>query len=399
MQLIALAIAPGIAISLFIFHRDAYNREPKLNLIVSFILGVMVVFPIAWAEQYFSASFDKSVAGIALSAFLGVALIEELGKFLVLRLYAYRRKSFDEPLDGIVYSVMVSMGFATLENWLYVKQFGIQVGFMRMFLAVPAHATFAILMGFYTGKAKFEPRNRLGFLLKGLFWAVLFHGLYDFFLFMQQSPDLKVFGNVETISLLLFLGALASFVIAIRLSLLHIRQHRLLSQKTFNPTETMTLRKAYPGDIPLIRKMAEEVWPVTYGNILSPTQLDYMMKLIYSEKSLQDQMEKGQEFIVTYDGVEPIGFASIGLIEPKAYKLHKIYVLPSQQGKGTGKFIIDQLSKAIISKGGHSLRLNVNRFNNAKLFYEKMGFKVISEEDIDIGEGFFMNDYVMEKKL
>lgn len=395
MDLIAMAIAPGIAICLFIFHRDAYNREPKLNLFASFLLGAVVVYPAAVIEVALNKYVDDTISGIAISAFFVVALTEELAKFIVLRFYAYPKKSFDEPLDGIVYGVMAGMGFATLENILYVLQGGMQTAFLRMFLAVPAHATFGVLMGYHAGKAKFDNKNSGRLLLTGLFWAVLFHGLYDFFLFLQGNRYIKDYIS----DLLLFMGAVASFIIAIRLSLKLIKQHRLLSQQTFNPTETMTLRKAYPADIPLIREMAYKTWPVTYGNILSKEQLDYMLELIYSEQALKEQMEKNHEFIVVYDGVHPVGFASFSLIEPQTYKLHKIYVLPSQQGKGTGRFIIDQLVKAMKSKGAASLQLNVNRHNNAKTFYEKLGFAVIREEDIDIGKGYFMNDYVMEKKL
>ena len=161
----------------------------------------------------------------------------------------------------------------------------------------------------------------------------------------------------------------------------------------------MTIRKAYPADIPLIRDMAYKIWPQTYGSILSQEQIDYMLNLLYSEKVLHQQMEENIEFIIVYDDVHPVGFASFGLTEPQVYKLHKIYVLPSQQGKGTGRFIIDQLVEAMKTKGATSLQLNVNRQNNAKNFYEKLGFVVIKEEDIDIGNGYFMNDYVMEKTL
>lgn len=395
MDLIAMAIAPGIAICLFIFHRDAYNREPKLNLFASFLLGAVVVYPAALIEVALNKYVDDTISGIAISAFFVVALTEELAKFIVLRFYAYPKKSFDEPLDGIVYGVMAGMGFATLENILYVLQGGMQTAFLRMFLAVPAHATFGVLMGYHAGKAKFDNKNSGRLLLTGLFWAVLFHGLYDFFLFLQGNRYIKDYIS----DLLLFMGAVASFIIAIRLSLKLIKQHRLLSQQTFNPTETRTLRKAYPADIPLIREMAYAIWPVTYGNILSKEQLDYMLELIYSEQALKEQMEKNHEFVMVYDGVHPVGFASFSLIEPQTYKLHKIYVLPSQQGKGTGRFIIDQLVKAMKTKGAVSLQLNVNRHNNAKTFYEKLGFAVIREEDIDIGKGYFMNDYVMEKRL
>jgi len=395
MDLIALAIAPGIAICLFIFHRDAYNREPKLNLFVSFMLGVAIVFPVAYAEIFLNQFLDNTIQGIAISAFLVVALIEELGKFIVLRFYAYPKKSFDEPLDGIVYGVMTGMGFATLENILYVQKFGMQTGFLRMFLSVPAHATFGVIMGYYAGKAKFDKPDSFRLLFLGLFCAVLFHGAYDFFLFLQGNPYIKDYIP----DLLLFIGAVSSFIIAIRLSLTHIKKHRLLSQQTYNPTETMTIRKAYPTDIPLIRDMAYKIWPSTYGSILSKDQIDYMLGWFYSEKELHEQMGQHIEFIIVYDGVHPVGFASFGLSEPQVYKLHKIYVLPSQQGKGTGRFIIDQLIKAMKAKGATSLLLNVNRQNNAKNFYEKLGFTVIKEEDIDIGNGYFMNDYVMEKRF
>lgn len=395
MDLIALAIAPGIAICLFIFHRDAYNREPKLNLFVSFFLGAIIVLPVAYTELFFNQFPDQTISGVAISAFLVVAFTEELGKFIILRFYSYPKKSFDEPLDGIVYGIMIGMGFATLENILYVQKFGMQTGFLRMFLSVPAHATFGVLMGYHIGKAKFDKPNSARLLLLGLFWAVLFHGIYDFFLFLQGNPYVKDYIS----DLLLFIGAVTSFIVAIRLSLKHIKKHRILSQQTYNPTETMTIRKAFPADIPLIRDMAYKIWPSTYGSILSQEQIDYMLDLFYSEKALHEQMEQHIEFIIVYDGVHPVGFASFGLSLPRVYKLHKIYVLPSQQGRGTGRFIIDQLVKAMKTKDAISLQLNVNRQNNAKSFYEKLGFVVINEEDIDIGNGYFMNDYVMEKKF
>jgi GNAT superfamily N-acetyltransferase len=264
-----------------------------------------------------------------------------------------------------------------------------------MFTAVPAHATFGVLMGYYVGKAKFDAVNKNRLLLAGLFWAVLFHGAYDYCLFLQGLPAIK-----DIISDgFLFAGALISFIIAIRLSLRHIKIHRRYSQQTYRPTETMALRKAYPHDIPLIRDMAYKIWPVTYGSILLKDQLDYMLGLLYSEARLAADMEKGTEFVMLYDGVQPIGFAAIGLEEPQVYKLHKIYVLPSYQGKGAGKFIINELTTAIKRKGATTLLLNVNRHNPARGFYENLGFAVIKEEDVDIGNGYFMNDYVMEKKV
>jgi RsiW-degrading membrane proteinase PrsW (M82 family)/ribosomal protein S18 acetylase RimI-like enzyme len=397
MNLILLGLAPGVAICLFIFHRDAYNKEPKLNLLLSFILGALIVVPAALTEQalWDSRPGETNIFRIFIKAFFVVALTEELAKYAILRLYAYPKKSFDEPLDGIVYGIVVSMGFATIENIMYVVKFGWEVGILRMFLSVPAHATFGVLMGYHAGKAKFDPSNEKRLLLTGLFWAVLLHGAYDFCLFLQGNSVVNKYVSDG----LLFMGAVASFGIAIRLSMKHIKNHRRLSQKTYRPTETMLIRKAYEHDIPLIRDLTFKIWPATYSSILSPEQIEYMLGMTYTEKALEKQMKGGDEFVIIYDGVEPIGFASVGLVEPKIFKLHKIYVLPSYQGKGTGRFAINELVKAMKRKGGTSLLLNVNRNNKAKDFYEKIGFTVIREEDIDIGNGFFMNDYVMELKL
>jgi ribosomal protein S18 acetylase RimI-like enzyme len=94
-----------------------------------------------------------------------------------------------------------------------------------------------------------------------------------------------------------------------------------------------------------------------------------------------------------------VGFASFSEIEHTVYKLQKIYILHNQQGRGTGKFTIDQILSDIRPKGATALRLNVNRYNKAKTFYERLGFTVIKEEKIDIGNGYVMDDYVMEKQL
>jgi Predicted membrane protein len=309
MDYIALAIAPGLAISLFIFHRDAYNREPKLNMIVSFMWGVLSVVPVFFIERYFTGTFDSSIPGVALQAFFVIAFTEETCKFMVLRLYSYRQRSFDEPLDGIVYSVMVSMGFATLENILYVTTYaqigqGYQVALMRMFLSVPAHATFGVLMGYYVGRAKFNPARRNRLMGLGIFWAVLFHGLYDTFLFWQASPEMEDYIS----DILLFAGAVTSFIVALRLSWKLILRHRMLSQRTFMPTASLNLRRALEKDIPLIRDLSARIWPGTYSTILSQQQIDYMMEMMYSEAALLKQMKEKHEFIIVSDGTEPVGF-------------------------------------------------------------------------------------------
>lgn len=156
---------------------------------------------------------------------------------------------------------------------------------------------------------------------------------------------------------------------------------------------------ATTAHIALIRELTFKVWPQTYAAIISSTQIDYMLEMMYSEASLKKQMEEGCQFLIIYDDDIPVGFASYQEMKPQIFKLHKIYVLPSQQGKGTGKFLLDHIIAEIKSKKAKALQLQVNRHNKAKSFYERLGFVVIDEKDFDIGNGYFMNDYIMEKKL
>lgn len=161
----------------------------------------------------------------------------------------------------------------------------------------------------------------------------------------------------------------------------------------------LKIRKATTGDIPLIRQLTFKVWPQTYTALLSAEQISYMLDLMYSESSLEKQMKEGSQFIIVYDKSDPCGFAAFFPTEPLFYKLDKLYVLPSQQGKGAGKFIIDYIIDDLKKNGVIALQLQVKRDNKARYFYEKLGFKIIKEKDFDIGNGYFMNDYIMEKKL
>lgn len=401
MEYIALALAPGIAICLYIFYTDVHNREPRLNLIVSFILGCLAIIPAIIFERAFNWTIDGSLVGVAIFSFAVVAFSEEFSKYLGLRLYAFPKKSFDEPLDGIVYSVMVSMGFATLENIFYVVSFaqygrGLEVGLQRMFLSVPAHASFAVMMGYYVGKAKFEPAKRFRWMLTGVLLAVFFHGTYDFFLFIPRYSNM----SYQVSEALLAACAIGSYIVCLILSRKLIRRHKLTSKQLFAVMKSMfTIRTTTTGDIELIRKLTYQVWPQTYSSLLSQEQIDYMLEMMYSPSSLQQQMEGGAQFVIINDGNEPVGFASYQEIKPATYKLHKLYVLPSQQGKGTGRYMIDHIIEEIKKKGATSLQLQVNRDNKAKTFYEKLGFTVLEEIKLDIGKGYFMDDYIMEKKL
>jgi protease PrsW len=198
-----LAVLPGLAISFWIYFKDRYEKEPHGLLLLAFLWGCASTVPAILGQMYFRG-LDKAedLWSIALLSFGVIALTEELSKFIFLRFFAYPKRDFNEPMDGIVYGVMIGMGFATLENFLYVFNstddgFAVAVG--RALTAVPAHGAFAVLMGAYVGLAKFVPERRNQYLLYGLGLAIFFHGLYDFFLLQQSYAGLGVMSLVALV--------------------------------------------------------------------------------------------------------------------------------------------------------------------------------------------------------
>ncbi len=203
MELFLLALAPSVAICFFIYFKDKFNPEPKKLLVYSFLLGAFSIVPalaLTYAVKYFfgiNHTASATDTDELIYAFLVVALSEEGAKFFFLRLYAYPKKDFDEPFDGITYAVIISMGFATVENLLYVYDGGgLSTGIHRMFTAVPGHASFAVIMGYYVGMAKFSHRKHLQWIGLGL--AVLLHGIYDACLFLHHYP-IMVIGAILTV--------------------------------------------------------------------------------------------------------------------------------------------------------------------------------------------------------
>ncbi|WP_264551210.1 GNAT family N-acetyltransferase [Flavobacterium sp. N2038] len=164
----------------------------------------------------------------------------------------------------------------------------------------------------------------------------------------------------------------------------------------------ITISEAGLGDIKIIQKITNITWPITYGEILSQEQLDYMLGLFYSDEALAKQIEnKEQLFYLISDSSSTIGF--IGIEHNYKYeaitKIHKIYLLPETQGKGYGKIVFDSIEKLALENNSSALSLNVNRFNTALNFYKKIGFEIKETVDIEIGNGYLMEDYVMGKTL
>lgn len=161
------------------------------------------------------------------------------------------------------------------------------------------------------------------------------------------------------------------------------------------------IRKAKEEDMPIISDLAELIWPQTYTEYINEEQLRYMLDLMYNKGELLSQLQQGYTFLIAEDGSKDVGFACSSLIdaETKTYKLHKLYVLPEMHGKGVGKILINEIKNLAERNGGKFLQLNVNRNNKAKYFYLKGGFKIKETVDVNIGNGFFMNDYVMELSI
>jgi GNAT superfamily N-acetyltransferase len=162
-----------------------------------------------------------------------------------------------------------------------------------------------------------------------------------------------------------------------------------------------TIIKATVADTETIRRIAEETWWPTYSPILADEQIAFMLGEIYSADKISRQLTNGEQtFLLLVEGDEAVAFAGYSPREddPEIYKLHKLYCLPKTQGKGYGKILINAVIDEVLNAGKRTLDLNVNRYNKARTFYEKMGFEVAYEEDIAIGP-YWMNDFVMRKSL
>ncbi|MDY0905090.1 GNAT family N-acetyltransferase [Pedobacter sp. CFBP9032] len=163
----------------------------------------------------------------------------------------------------------------------------------------------------------------------------------------------------------------------------------------------ITLRKAKEQDIAVIRDIAAATWPSTYLDLIGQEQIDYMLEKMYNKGELLHQFLGGHIFLIAEDNENQYGFAGYSIIdlEEKVYKLHKLYVLPSAHGKGVGKLLINEVFNQVKEAGASALQLNVNKHNNAKDFYLKGGFEIKESVQLDIGEGYIMDDYVMEYKF
>jgi protease PrsW len=205
------AMLPSLLLLWYFFSRDV-NPEPRGVLLKAFALGVLVVLPVLVVAVPVlflvvqPLARINPLAGAVAAGFLTAAVPEEFFKFVVVASWCARRPEFDEPMDGIVYGATASLGFATMENILYVSGGGLEMALGRAFTAVPCHAFLGAIMGYYVGQARFRPERRGALLATGLGLAMLLHGLYDSPLLMLQlgGEDLLNAHPLFTVGLVAF---------------------------------------------------------------------------------------------------------------------------------------------------------------------------------------------------
>lgn len=163
----------------------------------------------------------------------------------------------------------------------------------------------------------------------------------------------------------------------------------------------MKIEQLQKHELVRVQKIAHLTWPDTFKEILSPEQIDYMLNWMYNIDTLSNQLEAGHHFYILTDDGEDLGFIGVQPHYPTKIetKLHKIYILPSCQGKGAGVLLMKKAEEIALTSCTQYLVLNVNRYNRATDFYKKIGFEITKEEDIDIGNGYLMEDYIMKKMI
>jgi RsiW-degrading membrane proteinase PrsW (M82 family) len=193
MDLLLISLAPVVIILIYVYFRDKYEKEPIKLLIKALVAGMLAVIPILFVETFLIGFYtmEDGLFGTFWHAFVVAGFTEELFKFIALYIIIWRNPNFNEKFDGIVYAVYVSLGFAIIENIMYVTGYGFDVGLRRAWTAVPAHAIFGITMGYYFGIAHMYKELRKSYLRKAFLVPFLLHGIYDFIL-MAGIPQLLI---------------------------------------------------------------------------------------------------------------------------------------------------------------------------------------------------------------
>jgi len=194
-SLLFISLAPVFIIAFYVYNRDRNEKEPVSVLIRALFIGALCVLPVLLIEVLLTRLYmgPEGISEAAYTAFVVAGFTEECIKFLALFLFFWRNRNFNEKFDAIVYAVFIALGFAGIENILYVFQGGYSVGIMRALTAVPAHALFGIMMGYYFGLARFSEKYRGINLFAALTIPFIAHGAYDFLLMGNSQFLMAVF--------------------------------------------------------------------------------------------------------------------------------------------------------------------------------------------------------------
>lgn len=250
--LLVSAITPALLMAWYFYARD-FNREPLRWLWITFFLGALTVIPASLVESHFSPlleSLPNPYAVGATQGLLNAALTEEFFKGAVLLLFVWRLRAFDEPMDGMVYGAVASLGFAALENIDYVFRYFQKypnIALFRAFTAVPLHASVGAMMGYFVGQARFSGRRKWPLLLLGFAWAVLMHGLYDTPWFSMQALG-KRRELTATISGWLFLGGIGVLLVSVATTFRAVR--RLRGEQLMLAEQAKATASAGPAPMP-----------------------------------------------------------------------------------------------------------------------------------------------------
>jgi len=191
--LLFISLGPGILWVWFFYVKDRAEPEPKPLVARAFAYGAISVFPAAFLEAPFRQVITagaRDLGALLVVSVLVVGLVEEVVKFVAVKLAAYDNREFNEVMDGVVYAVAAGLGFAATENLFYATSFGIAVGLFRAFITDLAHASFSGIVGYYLGRARFDARHAGGLLARGLVVAIVLHGLYDFLIIGGIVPPI-----------------------------------------------------------------------------------------------------------------------------------------------------------------------------------------------------------------
>ncbi len=263
---IALTVLPSILLFLYIYTHDEHPEPKGLVLkvaLVGALSAVPVIAVVYGVNQLFSPPAHPLLKA-AWSAFIEAAIPEEFFKLATVLLVVYRHPAFDEPFDGIVYCAMASLGFATLENILYVSSGGLNIAIARALTAVPLHAFCGVIMGYYLGRARFSSGlKNTGFWFAALFWPILYHGLYDWAIFSFNNTQNGLF-------LLATLGVLIWTIVAGVLKMRRLERENVPLLAEYHGVPLSELQAALPHGVfseailPQIRQFLDSASPIRF---------------------------------------------------------------------------------------------------------------------------------------